>query len=446
MDTSMTADRAVSSRRSGPGERWQPRYWAVFSSQAFSLIGSGLTQFVLMWWIADSTGSVSALGLAGLFALLPLALFGPLGGAFADRYDRRIVMIVTDTVSALCMTVLIVLFLSDHVELWHIYVMMAIRSAMQAFQSPAALASTSLLVPESFLPRAAGLNQALTGLMSVAAAPMGALAIGIMPIGWALAIDVVTAMFAVAILSRVRFPKVAADPGLPLERRLRRELREGVGAVTSSPVLSRIYLLLATVAAIVMPSFTLVPLLVKAHFGGGPGDVALMEGLSGAGMVAGGLLIARIAPRRPLRWVMLGFGSCCGALAVTASLPADAFALAAVCWTVSGVAYVLGNAPFIALLQSTIDPQLQGRVLSLLHTLVGLAAPVGLLIATPTGELLGIRALMIIAGAAGALVCILAGLSPVLRAALRREATGPNSGVERRVVATTSPADRSERR
>lgn len=425
MDTSVNPNPEVGvSPHPASGERWQPRYWAVFSSQALSLIGSGLTQFVLMWWIADSTGSVTALSLAGLFALLPLAVFGPLGGTFADRYDRRIIMMVTDAISALCMSVLIVLFLTDHVELWHIYVMTAVRAAMQAFQAPAALASTSLLVPQTFLPRAAGFNQAVTGLMSVAAAPMGALAIGVMPIGWALAIDVVTATVAVSILTRVRFPDVPSASAATSEHRLRTELREGVGAVMSSPVLSRIYVLLAVVSAIVMPSFTLVPLLVKLHFGGGAGDVALMEGLAGGGMVAGGLLVARIAPRRPLRWVILGFAACCASLAMTAALPADAFALATVCWTASGVAYVFGNAPFISLLQSTVAHHLQGRVLSLLQTLMGLAAPVGLLLATPTGELLGIRTLMIVAGSLGASVCILAFSSPALRAALRTEAAG----------------------
>ena len=144
-------------------------------------------------------------------------------------------------------------------------------------------------------------------------------------------------------------------------------------------------------------------------------------------MVVRGLVIAKIAPRRPLRWVIVGFGLCCGTLAATAALPAGGFALATICWTVSGVTYVAGNAPFISLLQSTIAHHLQGRVLSLLHTLLGLAAPIGLVLASPTGEILGIRALMVMAGVAGALVCALAATSPALRAALRRESAAPSA-------------------
>ena len=86
-----------------PGPNWQLRFWSVFGGQASSLIGSALTQFVLLWWITDTTGSVAALSLAGLFALLPQALLGPLGGTLADRYDRRLLMIGADLISAACM-------------------------------------------------------------------------------------------------------------------------------------------------------------------------------------------------------------------------------------------------------------------------------------------------------------------------------------------------------
>ncbi len=120
------------------------------------------------------------------------ALLGPVGGTFADRYNRRMLMIVSNMVSAFCIVVLIALFLSGHIALWHIYTAMFVRSAATAFQLPAAAASEAMLVPQHFLPRAAGLNQTLMGIVTVAAAPLGALAIGVMPVGMALWIDVGT--------------------------------------------------------------------------------------------------------------------------------------------------------------------------------------------------------------------------------------------------------------
>ena len=140
---------------------WKARFWLVFIGQHLSLLGSAVTQFVLIWWITDKTADISALGVASMAALLPQAVLGPVGGVLADRYCRQTIMMLSDVVSASGMLVIIALFQSDRVELWHIYVMMALRSAMQAFQQPAAMASVAMLVPASFLTRAVGLGQSL---------------------------------------------------------------------------------------------------------------------------------------------------------------------------------------------------------------------------------------------------------------------------------------------
>ncbi|MCE1254761.1 MAG: MFS transporter, partial [Anaerolineae bacterium] len=127
--------------------RWKPRFFVIWSGQAVSLIGSALTQFVLVWWITQSTGSPGALATAGIMAMLPQALFGPLGGILADRWSRRLIMILADLITAFCMIILITLFATGLIQLWHVYTLMFIRSTMQAFQTPAASASTSMLVP-----------------------------------------------------------------------------------------------------------------------------------------------------------------------------------------------------------------------------------------------------------------------------------------------------------
>lgn len=396
-----------------PGPLWRVRFWSIFVGQALSLIGSALTQFVLLWWITDTTGSVSALATAGLAALLPQALLGPLGGTFADRYSRRLIMIAADLVSALCMVVLIALFLTDSVELWHLYVMMFIRSAMQAFQQPAAAASTAMLVPQSFLPRAAGLNQSLFGIMTVAAAPLGALAISLMPIGWALSIDVLTAVLGVVPLVIFAIPQKHTAP----EERagIWREFREGVATVWHDPALRRLYVLITAGVLVIMPAFTLVPLLVKEHFGGGPQEVAVIESLAGIGMIAGGVIVAALTPKRRVPWVLWGFALSCFTMSFAALAPSDLFWLGVVWWAVSSVTFILGNAPLTTILQTIVPNYLQGRVLSLLSTMVGLAAPVGLAFATPLGEAIGVRWLFVVLGIGGGLVTLTGFLSPVLR-------------------------------
>lgn len=396
-----------------PASPWRLRFLAIFTGQALSLIGSALTQFVLLWWITETTGSVAALSLAGLFALLPQALLGPLGGTFADRYSRRFLMIAADLVSALCMAVLIVLFITERVELWHVYVMTFIRSAAQAFQAPAAAASTSMLVPDHFLTRAAGLNQTLQGIMLVAAAPLGALALAFLPIGYALAIDVVTAVLGIVPLLFFRIPQKR----VPAEERtgMWQEFREGFDTVWHNRALRDLYAIMAIVTLLVMPSFTLVPLLVKEHFGGGVNEVALMEGMAGAGMILGGVLAAVIVPRRKIVWVLGGFALSCLTLGLVGTVPPHMLWLAVLWWTLSSILYILGNAPMTALLQSTIPNQLQGRVLSLLNTVGALAAPIGLALATPVGDMIGVRWLFVVMGLLGAAAALFGFLSRPLR-------------------------------
>jgi DHA3 family macrolide efflux protein-like MFS transporter len=394
-----TADAIAMNVAGDPEPAWRLRFFAIFGGQAFSLIGSSLTQFVLLWWITDTTGSAAALSTAGLAALLPQALLSPLGGTLADRYSRRFLMITADVISAVCMVALIALFLSARIELWHAYIMMAVRSSMQAFQAPAAAASVAMLVPSHYLVRAAGLNQSMQSLTLVAAAPLGALALGLMPIGWALFIDVFTALVGIVPLLCFRIPQ--ARPSSEVRSGLWGEFRAGVNLVRHTPGLTHLFIMLALVVLAIMPTFTLVPLLVKDHFGGGATQVALLEGLAGAGMLLGGLLMAAMAPRRLMFWILVGFAVSCASIALTAMAPASLFGVAVAWWTISGITFALGNAPLIAVLQTSIPNHLQGRVLSLLTTIMAFAAPVGLLIAGPLGEWIGIRGVFVVAGLMG---------------------------------------------
>ncbi len=397
-----------------PGPRWQRRYWAIFAGQALSLTGSALTQFVLMWWIADSTGQVSALALAGVFALLPQAVLAPLAGTFADRYSRRAIMILTDLVSAAAILLLILLFHLGGVALWQIWAIMAVRSAMQAFQHPAAAASTARLVPASFLTRAAGLNQLLYGLMTVGAPMLGALAIGAMPVGQALWIDVGTAVAGVVPLVFFAVPQDRPDrasrPGLwP-------EFRDGLHLVWGDVALRHLYLLMAAVMLVIVPPFHLVALLVRDHFHGGPPQLALMESTGGIGLALGGLGVAALAPRRPARWAIWGLALCAYAVALTAAAPAGALWLGVAGWTLSYATWAAGNGPLMAIVQTRVPNAVQGRALALLSMIVALAAPLGLAAAVPLGDLLGIRGLFILTGLVGGTVALLGLASRPLRA------------------------------
>lgn len=385
---------------------WKPRFFTIWTGQALSMIGSALTQFVLVWWITQTTGSPSALAVAGVVALLPTAIFGPLGGALADRWSRRAVMMVTDTITALSMAILVALFATDSVQLWQVYTLMFVRATMQAFQGPAMLASTPNLAPPEWLTRVAGMNQAMQGVLTIAAAPLGALALAFLPLQGALLIDVATAVLGITPLFFYRIPQPppsAATTGNSVIA----DIREGARYVVHHRGLLALYGVTGLVVLTVLPTFSLTPLLVTEHFQGGVNQVALMEGFAGIGIILGGVLVSlRTWGGRRIGLVMASFAVACGTVALTALTPASWLWLAVIWWTISGFAFSTGNAPMMAILQTIIPNELQGRAFSLLNVVFGLAGPLGLVIAGPLAEIVSVRGVFILGGTLSALICV----------------------------------------
>lgn len=394
-------------------EAWRLRFWSIFLGQALSLVGSAITQFVLLWWITDKTGSAAALATAGMAMLLPQAVLGPLGGVFADRHDRQIIMILTDLVSALCVLLLIMMFEYGNVELWQIYVLMATRSAMQAFQGPATMASVATLVPPDFVPRAAGFNQTVQGLSMVGAAPLGALLLSFVPVKYALGVDVLTAAIGISPLLFVTIPPVISTSSRHV--RIWAQFRDGIQRIWSDRSLRGLYMLVTITTMFFMPLFTMIPLLVKSRYHGGPPQLALLESLTGVGMIIGGILVAVIAPKRKVPWVLGGMSLSCFLIAATAWLPPELFLVCGALWLVGASAFMLANASLMAVLQTVIAQDFQGRAISVLTTMNAVAAPVGLAIANPLGEFLGVSWLFFVFGLSGCFVMISGFLSGSVR-------------------------------
>ena len=402
---------------------WRLRFFSIWVGQSVSFLGTALTQFVLMWWISDTTGSVEALSWAGVAALLPVALFSPLAGLLADRWDRRWIMIVSDLVSALGMVFLLVLFYQGTVSLPWVYAAMALRSTMQAFQQPASAASTVLLVPSEKLTMVAGWNQSVQGLATVGAAPLGALAIALFSYQGALFIDVVTAFLGIVPLLMFRLPPVPRT--VAPSHHWWKDMAGGVVTTVRTPGLLTLFLLLGLVVLCVMPSVTLTPLLVKTLFQGGVNEVAWMESFVGIGMMVGGLVLSFWSGfRNRTHSLLFFFALCCSTVALVGLLPQTGWIFAVALWFVNGLTYALGNAPLAVILQTKVAPELQGRLFALLNLVMGLAAPLGLALASFLSAGLAVGELFLLMGVSSTAVLVLALFSKDLRRLGRREQEG----------------------
>src|SRR3972149_2030944 len=180
------------------GKNWKKPFFLVWSGQAFSLLGSQLVQFALIWYLTKQTGSATVLATATLVGMLPFIFLGPIAGSVVDRSNRRRIMILADSGIALSTLLLVALFAFGWVQIWHIYALMLVRSLGQAFHSPAFAASTSLMVPKEHLARVQGINQMLNGGLNIVSAPLGALMLELLPMQSVLSVDILTALIAVS--------------------------------------------------------------------------------------------------------------------------------------------------------------------------------------------------------------------------------------------------------
>lgn len=116
---------------------WKARFITVWSGQAISIIGSQLVQFSLIWYLTIETGSATVLATASLIGLLPNVILGPLVGTLVDRWNRRAIMLMADSIITLATIMLAVLFIGGVVTIWYVYVVMFIRALAGSFHGNA---------------------------------------------------------------------------------------------------------------------------------------------------------------------------------------------------------------------------------------------------------------------------------------------------------------------
>jgi hypothetical protein len=178
----------------------------VWFGQLVSLTGSGLTSFALGVWVYKSTGSVTQFSLILLSAMLPYILISPVAGALVDRWNRRWCMIVSDSGAGITTAVLALLLATGSLEIWHIYLAVSLSSVFKAFQLPAYTASTSMLIPKKYLPRASCVVRSGEACAQLISPLLAGVLLGIVKLQGVILIDLVTFLFALTTLLLVRFP------------------------------------------------------------------------------------------------------------------------------------------------------------------------------------------------------------------------------------------------
>ena len=383
---------------------WQRRFFTFWFAQALSMIGSNLAQFAITWWMTKATGSATVLATATLFAILPGVVLGPLAGVFVDRWNRRAIMLVADGVGALSAALLVLLFWTGTIQVWHIYAITFVRSLAGTFHFTAVQSSTSLMVPKEQLARIAGLNQTLQGINMVVAPPLGALLLDLLALPGMMAIDVVTALLAIALVFTITIPQPQAAIAATKQLSILADLSTGLRYIWHWPGLFLGMCLSSFLNFLLNPAFSLLPILVTNHFQGDALQFATLNTTLGLGFVVGGVLLSVWGGfKRRIYTAVTGIvGMSIGTLLI-AIAPADGYWVAVAGMAIFGILNPIANGPFMAIMQAVVAPEMQGRFFTVMNTMSAAMSPLGLLLAGPVADAFGVQIWFLI-GAIGLLV------------------------------------------
>ena len=397
-----TSDGAPDPHDEMPG--WKRNVAIFLTGQTVSLLGSMLVQFAVMWHLTIVTQSGSVLMLSIVFGMLPQAFMSIFGGVWADRHSRKLLIIGADSAIATITLALALLMLSGVDDLWLIYVALAVRSTFAGIQTPAVNAMVPQIVPAPQLIRINGINQSIQSGMMLLAPVVAAAIYASFDIVAVFFVDVVTAVLGIAMLLLVTVPRLvrhdAAPEGAAPERpSYFGDLAAGVRYIRGHGAVKWLMTIFATTMVLVGAPSYLTPLMVTRTFGDEVWKLTTNEVFWAAGMLAGGLAMAVVGTRVKNRV----------ALIMLATLGAGVFTLGLglstnlwvfyVLGLFVGVAFTLMSAPSMAILQETVEPEMQGRVFGFVGIVMTVAMPLSMVVFGPLADRYSVQVLLVVAGA-----------------------------------------------
>ncbi len=365
-------------------EKRMTTFILVAIGQIVSVTGSGLTGFALGAWVYRETHSTTQFSLILLFTVLPSLLISPLAGTLVDRWDRRWVMILSDSGAALCTAVLVVLIYLGRLEIWHIYGIMGLSSILRGFQVPAYLASVSLLVPKEQLGRANGIMQFESTSSYLLSPVLAGWLMENIGVAGVMAIDFATFLFAVVIVLAVRFPKPKiTDEEKQVRGSLWREALFGWRYISArSGFLSLLVLFALGNYANLMTDTLLPPMLLDFT---SPSIVGSVLSAGGLGMLAGTLVMSAWGgPKRRIHAVLI-FKTMAG-LAIMLMGIFQSIPLVAVATFLYYFPFPFINGCDQAIWQSKVPASMQGRVFATRRMLAYSMIPLAYVTAGPLSD------------------------------------------------------------
>lgn len=417
---------------------WKRNVGLFLSGQTISLFGSMIVQYAVMWYVTFETQSGFAIALYALAAFLPQGLVSIFGGVVADRMNRRVLVIIADGSIAVVTFILALAMANGITDLWVILLAVGARSIGAGFQTPAVQAMIPQIAPEDQLMRVNGIFGTIQSAMALLAPAVAGAVFGLFGIVPVFFIDVVTAVIGILFLVFVSVPTLASIASKTTS--YGEDLVAGMRYIWEHQVVRWLLGVFAIIFLLtVAPSF-ITPLLIARTFGTEVWMVTVLEIAFSVGMILGGILVSTLLAKRSRIGLILvatfGFAVFTIALGLAPNL-----------WVFYGFMFAFGllvplfSAPFMTLVQETVEPEMHGRVFSYVGIVMALATPIGMTVFGPLADVISVQVLLIIAGIATILVMVVAILLPSGRAAMAAAHAQKPRGHEDAADDAGEPAD-----
>jgi DHA3 family macrolide efflux protein-like MFS transporter len=406
---------------------WKKKVTVFLVGQTVTTFGSLLVQYALLWHLTLTTKSGVVLALAAVFGFLPQAVVSIFAGVWADRVNRKVMIILSDSTIALATLGLAFFMLSGVDDLWLVFLVMAVRSVGAGIQMPAISALIPQIVPTDKLMRVNGINSSVQSSLLIIGPVAAAGIYSTVSLAAILFVDFVTAVIGLSLLATIAVPTLsrAASNDKPSYFT---DLKEGLNYIFSHDLVRWVMVIYSIVFLLVVAPSNLSPLMLVRTFGSDVWLLTVLELSFGIGMVAGGALMAIFASKMDRLGMMVGTSILFGVLAVVMGFTTNLILFYSLFFLI-GLAVPAFSTSSMTLLQETVEPERQGRVFGFVGIVMAVAMPIGMAVLGPLADIVSVEILLIATGAITVLIAVVAVLLPAGKRAIAaaHASTGPDT-------------------
>lgn len=376
---------------------WKKDAALFLASQNISLFGSMLVQYAITWYITIKTQSGVMMTISIICGFLPTFFLSPFAGVWADRYNRKMLIILSDSMIAAATLILGILFFIGWDSIWLLFVVSAIRALGSGIQTPAVGAFLPQLVPEDKLTRVNAVNSSIQPLVTLVSPMLSGALLTMASIETIFFIDVITAAVAVIILLVFLHVPIHAKALEKHTISYFKDMHEGIEYIKNHGFVKTLFAFCASYFILIAPLTFLNSLQVTRSFGGQVWRLTAVQITYSLGMMAGGIIMAYWSGFKNMAHTMassiLVIGVSTFALGIIPVFWIYLFLMALI-----GLALPVFNTPFMVLLQQKVEENFLGRVFGVLGMISSSILPLVMLIYGPAADLIRIEWLLIATG------------------------------------------------